>query len=319
MLGFIKAYIKSMRLYYAFITGIAGWLGVVYYEYTTGVGLGLMRKTVILILLFLSWGINQIINDYLGLKEDKINAPQRPMVTGELESSKAVMTSCVLLLICLGVIWVYLEPLAIIPALAGVFLNVIYEYAKGFGVVGNIVFGLMISMSAAVGFFAAGPVRYPYITKELLAVFILVAVMNAVMTFYTYFKDYKGDKASGKRTIVVRYGVRKARVIALLSAFIPLIAFSVVYQLGFTDIEINRVFIFLWTMTVILLFWTGFLYYKYPEGERTYYSLAANFRACSCGQAALIALFDTQLAMMLFILAYVFVGLLFDLHSNSKG
>ena len=33
MVRFIKAYIKSMRLYYSFVTGIAGWLGVAYYEY----------------------------------------------------------------------------------------------------------------------------------------------------------------------------------------------------------------------------------------------------------------------------------------------
>ena len=33
MVPFIRAYIKSMRLYYSFVTGIAGWLGVAYYEY----------------------------------------------------------------------------------------------------------------------------------------------------------------------------------------------------------------------------------------------------------------------------------------------
>lgn len=31
--GFARAYVKSMRLYYSFITGIAGWLGVAYYDY----------------------------------------------------------------------------------------------------------------------------------------------------------------------------------------------------------------------------------------------------------------------------------------------
>ena len=78
MVKFVKAYIKSMRLYYSFVTGIAGWLGVSFYEYlakntydpvrvvpTTG------KKGMILMLLFLSWGINQIFNDYLGRKEDR--------------------------------------------------------------------------------------------------------------------------------------------------------------------------------------------------------------------------------------------------------
>ena len=82
MLSFIKAYIKSMRLYYFFVTGIAGWIGVVYYEYMNSTLTGNTiagtsysgKKIVILLLLFLSWGINQIINDFLGLKEDRINA-----------------------------------------------------------------------------------------------------------------------------------------------------------------------------------------------------------------------------------------------------
>ena len=30
---FTTAYIKSMRLYYAFVTGIAGWIGVSFYSY----------------------------------------------------------------------------------------------------------------------------------------------------------------------------------------------------------------------------------------------------------------------------------------------
>ena len=316
---FIKAYIKSMRLYYAFITGIAGWLGVVYYEHMSQLSLGIVRKSVILILLFLSWGINQIINDYLGLEEDRINAPQRPMVTGELEPRKAVITSCALLVISIGVIWIYLEPLAIIPALVGVLLNVLYEYAKGYGFMGNIVFGVMIAMSSAVGFFASGPVGYPYLTATFSVLFLLVAVMNSVMTYYTYFKDYKGDKAAGKKTIVVKYGLKKARVIAVALSFIPLIAFLLLYQLGFSDLKLNECFVFLSIITLILQLWTGFLYYKYPEGDKTYYSLSMNFRACSCGQAALAGLFAPQLAMMLYIAAYVFVGLLFDLHSNSKA
>ena len=36
LVKFAKAYIRSMRLYYSFVTGIAGWLGVAYYEYLAG-------------------------------------------------------------------------------------------------------------------------------------------------------------------------------------------------------------------------------------------------------------------------------------------
>lgn len=324
MKSFIMAYIKSMRLYYAFITGIAGWLGVTYYEFIVrnndlAVGPDLYKKILILILLFLSWGINQIINDYLGLKEDRINAPERPMVTGELEPKKALLTSIVLLNISLVIIWICLEPIAVIPALLGVMLNILYECAKGYGILGNIVFGLMIMMCSVVGYLASGPILPPYFTPDSISLLILVSTMNGLMTFYTFFKDYAGDKAVGKETIVVRYGIEKSRYIALGAALIPAVLWGIFYFCGFMGFEMNSTFIFLAFLTFLIQIQTGFLYYKYPTGVRAYYSLSANFRACACGQATLIALFDAQLGIMLFIVTYIFVGLLFDLHANSKA
>ncbi|WHH59471.1 UbiA family prenyltransferase [Petroclostridium sp. X23] len=326
MLSFFKAYIKSMRLYYAFITGIAGWIGMAFYEYIAKSSFKTVelvplaeKKAVILVMLFLSWGINQIINDYLGLKEDRINAPHRPMVTGELQPHKALLFTGFLLLITVLIIFFYLEPIALIPAVLGVLLNVVYEYAKGYGIFGNIVFGLMISMCTAFGFLSAGPTQSPYFTSSRISVMILVAVMNGLMTFYTYFKDYKGDKEADKKTIVVQLGIEKSRYIAILSSFMPAVIFMMLYFNGAIVARVNNMFLILGILTIFLEVWTGYLYYKNPKGRKTYYSLAANFRACTCGQAALIALYNTELSIVLFLMAYIFVGFLFDLHTNPKS
>ena len=72
-------------------------------------------------------------------------------------------------------------------------------------------------------------------------------------------------------------------------------------------------------LTVFLQIWTGYLYYRNPKGEMTYYSLVTNFRACTCGQATIIALFNPMLGMILFLVTYVFVGFLFNLHTNVKA
>jgi len=326
VLTFIKAYIKSMRLYYAFVTGISGWIGMAFYEYiakspyqTIEMVPSTEKKAVILVMLFLSWGINQIINDYLGLKEDSINAPQRPMVTGELDPPKALALSGLLLIMTLLITYFYLEPIALISAILGIVLNFLYQYAKGHGIFGNIVFGLMISMCTAFGFLAAGPTESPYFTSSRVSVLILVAVMNGLMTFYTYFKDYAGDKAADKRTIIVQLGIDKSRYIAAISAFLPAVIFSLLYFNNFIEARVNNMFLILAGLTFFLELWTGYLYYKNPKGRRTYYSLAANFRACTCGQATLIALFNTELAMLLFLVSYMFVGFLFDLHTNPKS
>ena len=334
IISFIKAYVKSMRLYYSFITGIAGWIGVSHYEYiashigergtsglvrTIEVEASVTKKLVILIILFMSWGINQIYNDYLGRKEDRINAPERPMVSGELNPRIALIVSTSLLVLSAFVTYFYLEPIALIPLVAGVVLNFVYEYAKGHGIYGNVVFGIMISMCGLFGLFASGPMEI-FITKSRISGLLFIALLNGLMTYYTYFKDFKGDKAAGKQTIIVKFGIEKNRTIAILSSFLPSILFFIGYY-GFEafEIELNATFEILGCLTIFLQVWTGVLYYKNPQGEMTYYSLVTNFRACTCGQATIIALFNPELGMLLFLVSYVFIGFLFNLHTNIKA
>jgi geranylgeranylglycerol-phosphate geranylgeranyltransferase len=332
-LNFLKAYVKSMRLYYAFVTGISGWLGIAYYQYiadenyfnpisdfvqTLEEPTPLSKKIIIIFILFLAWGVNQIINDYLGLKEDRVNAPDRPMVTGELKPRSAITFSIILLIGNLIITWFYLEPIAIVPLIVGIGLNVLYEHAKGYGIWGNIVFGVMIAMCGLFGCWAAGPTD-TYFTISTISALLFIMVTNGLMTYYTYFKDATGDKLAGKNTIVVKYGLEKNRYIAIFASFLPAILFIVGY-FGFHtfQIELNKIFIVLGLLTIFLQIWTGVLYYRNPKGELTYYSLATNIRACTCAQTAIIALFNPELGMILFIITYVFVGFLFNLNTNIK-
>ncbi|MCK4824187.1 UbiA family prenyltransferase, partial [bacterium] len=236
---FLKAYVKSMRLYYAFVTGISGWLGISYYQYiadenyynpmsefvqTMQEPTPLEKKVIIILILFLAWGVNQIINDFLGLKEDRINAPDRPMVTGELKVRAAITLTLFLLTGTLLITWLYLEPIAIIPLLAGIGFNIVYEHAKGYGIWGNIVFGVMIAMCGLFGCWAAGPTD-TYFTRSTISALMFIVVTNGLMTYYTYFKDAKGDKLAGKKTIVVKYGLEKNRYIAIIASFLPSVLF----------------------------------------------------------------------------------------------
>jgi geranylgeranylglycerol-phosphate geranylgeranyltransferase len=121
---FAANYIKSMRLYYSFVTGVAGWVGVslVSNELTP-------RALIALAILFSAWGVNQIINDYLGLPEDRINAPNRPMVSGELNINWALALSGVLIVISTTIAW-WFSPISAVFLIIGVLLNVAYEYSN---------------------------------------------------------------------------------------------------------------------------------------------------------------------------------------------
>lgn len=321
LLRFTKAYIKSMRLYYAFITGISGWIGVSFYAFCEPEQTSQPRNALLLAMLFLSWGINQIINDYQGLPEDRINAPNRPMVTGELAPIPALTVSGLLMAGVIVVSW-FLNPLSIIPVLLGVALNILYGHAKRWSLLGNVIFGLSIAMCTAYGFLAAGPTPSPLFNAHRISVLILVALLNGLMTFYTYFKDYHGDKRAGVKTFIVRYGPRVARYAGLAGALLPIGFFLLCVRmqwLPFSVILYPRDFIFCGTMATLLQIWTAVLFFRNPTGERTYFSLATNIRACTAGQIALIAIFNGTLALYLFSASYIFIGFLFNLYKDARS
>ena len=318
---FAFAYVKSMRLYFAFITGIAGWIGVSFYHFLMPQNASYPRSSLILCMLFLSYGINQVVNDYFGLKEDRINAPNRPMVTGELNAKAALMVSVALMAGVIVLSW-FLSPWATLPVIAGVLLNILYEFAKSWSLLGNVVFGLSIAMCAAYGFLASGPLPDPVFTSNRVCVFLLVAILNALMTYYTYFKDYRGDAAAGKRTFVVKYGLRTARYAGVAGAFLPTLAFFFFQFMGWlpsADILFQRDFVFCGVVTVFLQLWTAVLFFANPVGRRTYFNLVTNIRACVAGQVTLIAIFNGTLALYLLSASYVLIGFLFDIYKDARS
>jgi geranylgeranylglycerol-phosphate geranylgeranyltransferase len=318
---FLFAYVKSMRLYFAFITGIAGWIGVSFYQFCMPEQASYLRGAIILFMLFMSYGVNQVVNDYFGRAEDRINAPNRPMVTGELNPRAALLVSAGLMVAVIGVSW-FLNPWAVVPVVAGVLLNILYEFAKSWSLVGNVVFGGSIAMCTAYGFLAAGPMPSPVFTRNRFSVFMLVAILNALMTYYTYFKDYHGDTVAGKRTFVVKYGLRTARYAGVVGAFLPTLAFFFFQGMGWlpmSDILFQRDFVFCGVVTLFLQLWTAILYFTSPVGTRTYFNLVTNIRACVAGQVTLIAIFNGTLALYLLTASYVLIGFLFDLHKDARS
>jgi geranylgeranylglycerol-phosphate geranylgeranyltransferase len=324
-----------MRLYYSFITGITGLIGLSFYQYLAYSGndnsyfgynhtietpTPLPKLLLIIIILFLSWGINQIYNDYLGLKEDRLNAPDRPMVTGELNPRVAVLVSTLLMLGAFFLTWFFLSTEAIIPLVIGVGFNILYEYAKGYGLWANIVFGFMIASCSMYGFLASGKSDISLLSLSQVLLIIYIALVNGLMTFYTYFKDYEGDKDVGKRTIIVRMGLVKSQSLSIIASFLPIAFFLIFYYgIGAWHFQLNGIFIVLGLLATGLQIWTGYLYYINPKGEMTYFSLAMNFRACACTESALISLFNPALGVVLFLLSYFFIGFLFNFYVNKKG
>ena len=139
------------------------------------------------------------------------------------------------------------------------------------------------------------------------------------MVFYTYFKDFKGDRRTGKRTLVVLWGLRRSRIAAVFLAFLPVATFLALRSWGLLARQVSGDFLTLGAFSVSLQVWTGILFFLRPVGKATYTALGVDFTACVCAETTLIALFDSALAVRLFVISFCTVNLLFLLHRNAKA
>ena len=138
------------------------------------------------------------------------------------------------------------------------------------------------------------------------------------MTYFTYFKDYEGDKITGKKTLVVLLGIKKGAWLGILFSILPLTAFIILSWNHFILAPVNKVFVILGILTTIMHLGTGVLFLRHGNDKSYYHGLLLNFRACICAQATLIALFNRELSLILFIVSYIMIGYIFHLYRSTK-
>ncbi len=308
----IFAYIKSMRPYLFFLSGMAGLLGIMF----SGTNASIGRIISILSVVFLGWGVNQVVNDLLGLKEDRINAPHRPLVTGTLPIPVAIYFS-IFLFVLGGYITYLLNAQALVLYFLVFAINIVYEYAKSIPLFGNIVFGFLLVPCIYYGSMCMNGRGLEILLDEKLLILAIAAILiNITVAFFTYYKDFIGDRIAGKRTIIVQLTPDRAKYLNYLVSMLP---FLVILFLLFSPMwkeNINLYFIGFMFSTFIILQYTAFLFFKSPQGERTYYSLKWNFRGAVLFKTSFIALVNPLMAAILYAINFILVGFLFDLHKD---
>lgn len=304
-MGFIKAYVKSMRPYTFFITGVAGLLGMLLVQSSVS----FFQKIAVLIILFLSYGINQVINDFLGKKEDKINAPHRPLVSGELDKTNAVIVTLVIFLLGV-VVTFFFNPYALVIYFLGYLANVIYEYVKGIALLGNFWFGGLIALAPLYGALAITDMTLFEVFKNvnLLYISLLILLASSTMCYFTYFKDYKGDKKAKKETIIVLLSPKGARDLNVLMSLLPFVVLFFIFVFGLWSLELNNYFLILILITFIISQYTCSLFYSYREKKN---SLELNFETLVLFQISLMALVKPFWALGLFLVSLLIMKVIF--------
>ena len=193
-----------MRLYYCFVTGAATLAGVVTaHAYSSSIAWGL-RDAAVLAIGFLAWGVNQVVSDWFDRKEDALNAPHRPMVTGELAPRPALILSGSLM--ALFAVMAYLvSPVSLLILIVGGLLNLLYSLLKWVPVLDTLIYATAITCCTFFGLSAhcdlmgnGGHWILPVLCFWGLPPHIL-------MCHNSYFKDIEGDRAAGLRTLPVLF------------------------------------------------------------------------------------------------------------------
>lgn len=191
-----------MRLYYAFVTGTAVLVGcIVRHGSRLSVPWG-WRDAAVILIGYLAWGVNQIFSDWFDRKEDTVNAPHRPMVTGELAARPALILSCSLMV--LFAVTAYLvSPVSLAVLLAGGLLNVLYSLLKKIPVIDTVIYGLAMTCCTLFGVSRDLDIQHICFFSGVLMPFVLPS--HVLMCHNSYFKDIEGDRAAGLWTLPVLF------------------------------------------------------------------------------------------------------------------
>jgi geranylgeranylglycerol-phosphate geranylgeranyltransferase len=272
MFKFLMNYIKSMRLYYSFVTGIGGWAGVAYYEQLLEAGelqgpvLDLGKKSGDPHPSLPELGDQSNHQRFPGTQRRPDQRPPPPDGHGGAAGPPCpgalfgVDARCHVVFRPIPLAnseWTYLgrgraqRPLQFLQSLGRLGQCGLWPYDRREPLV------WILRRSA-----------WPPLPWEtnLWLLYAGVALLNGILTYYTYFKDYLGDKAVGQKTLVVALGLDKAKKLAVILSLLPSLAF-VIAKFAF-GVAVNPEFIILAVATTALHLWTGWHYYKNPQGEK---------------------------------------------------
>ncbi len=215
-IGFLKAYLITMRPYLLFVSGITGIVGM-------SLGPGIISIKIILVFLasFLSYGFGQALTDCFQIDTDTLSSPYRPLIQGLISRENVLIVSIIGLVFCISIFGYYNPLNLLLGTLAGIGLYT-YTYFKKKWWSGP----FYNSWIVAVLFLIAFIIHKPIWSEINLAVLIytLCAVFFGYANFVLtgYFKDISADRKTGYNTLPVVSGRNVAAFVSDLFALLTI-------------------------------------------------------------------------------------------------
>ena len=202
----LKAIIKLIRLPNCILSGLGVIVGSFLARYFNALPLILG-----FFVGFLITGYSMIINDYFDLEVDKINAPDRPLVSGKISTSEAKLLAALFLVIGL-LLSAMINPYAF--AIALIFSLISYFYSKSlkrYGLIGN----FAVALSMAIPFIYGAVIAYSFEPLP----YLLASIAFFAGTSREIIKgiaDVEGDKVRNINTLAISKGHSYASKVAFI-------------------------------------------------------------------------------------------------------
>ncbi len=176
--------------------------------------------------------VAMVINDYYDRKIDAINEPQRPIPSGKIKPNEAL--AFVGLLAALGFVFAGLVSLLCFAvAAASLAITVTYiTVGKRSGLPGN----FLVSICVAIPFVYGSITVIGTVGLNVLLFASMAFLSNTGREITKGIVDVKGDSSEGVKTLAVRFGEKKAAVVAVVFFIFAVALTPVTWFLGLVGI-----------------------------------------------------------------------------------
>jgi geranylgeranylglycerol-phosphate geranylgeranyltransferase len=172
---------------------------------------------------------SMIINDYYDLEVDRINQPERPLPSGRLALTSALILAAVMLAIGLVSSLATGISVAVLVAAIYAFLSWVYNYgAKMYGLAGN----LIVASSLAIPFIYGGVVAQGNISSLLIFMALTAFLAGVGREVVKAMADTEGDAKRRIRSFAITHGQRAASLVGALFFILAVAASQLPVVLG---------------------------------------------------------------------------------------
>ncbi|QQS35164.1 MAG: geranylgeranylglycerol-phosphate geranylgeranyltransferase [Ignavibacteriales bacterium] len=193
-----SAWIKIVRPLNLLITFITVIVAVIICSYTK-IDLGITLLAALSSIFSAASG--NIINDYFDIAIDKINRPQRPLPSGDISQSKALVVYFLFVFLSvIAAIFVSLDALIIVVS-ANILLFMYSYILKKIPIIGNVTVALLTALTFIYGGIVAKNINAAVIPA------LFAFLINLVRELVKDIEDIDGDISSGIFTFPSRFGI----------------------------------------------------------------------------------------------------------------